>query len=390
MKELLVNGQLVCADRVVDGWLLTEDNRIAAIGTAEEPAPLTDAVPVDMDNAYVLPGFIDVHAHGGGGHRFGGRAADNTGVRQFHAIHGTTSMLAAVGTASLRTISSDLAELGGTPEAITGCSRLLGIHLEGPYITPSRRGAHDPARIRKPDRREFHELLSVAAGRVRLVTAAPELPGFYDLLAEAAHGGCYVSAGHTDATARQFLDGFARGVRSLTHTFNAMRAITHRDPGPLAAVVDSDVFCELICDGVHVAPDMVRVLRRLAGAERIVLVTDASAWAGCADGRYTAVNRVVNVGDGAVRIAGTDTLAGSVLTMAEAARRYAMFTGAAITELAQVASANAARLLGEEDRLGALRPGHLADLVVLDQELACVGAMVDGLWLRRPDVDSRG
>jgi N-acetylglucosamine-6-phosphate deacetylase len=161
-----------------------------------------------------------------------------------------------------------------------------------------------------------------------------------------------------------------------------MRPISHRAPAVLEAIVDSPVFCELICDGVHVHPTFVRMLRALAGHDRVVLVTDAVAWAGYPDGEYQSQDRRVEVRDGGVYLHGTSTLAGSTLTMAQAARRYASYTGAGMAEIASVTSTNAARVLGEDHRLGRIRRGHVADLVVLDQQFRCVGVMSDGRWAR--------
>ena len=265
-----------------------------------------------------------------------------------------------------------------------GRSRLLGIHLEGPFISAIRKGAHDPGLIRPPDPAELAALQEASAGRLRLLTAAPELAGFGELAAAATAAGVLITAGHTDARGPEFLRAIAAGTRSLTHTFNGMRPVTHRDPGVLEPIVDSDVFCELICDGVHVSPVFVRLLRLLAGRDRLILITDAVAWAGLPEGEYRSGNRHVEIRDRGVRLAGTDTLAGSTLTMGEAVARYARYTGAGLEELARVASTNAARLLGEDHRIGRIRPGHNADLVVVDATRAPAGVMRAGRWIRRP------
>jgi N-acetylglucosamine-6-phosphate deacetylase len=215
-----------------------------------------------------------------------------------------------------------------------------------------------------------------------MITAAPETTGFADLARVAEANSVRVAVGHTDADGPQIRGAIAAGARSLTHTFNAMRPILHRAPGPLEAIVDTDVYCELICDGTHVHPTLVRMLRRLVGENRLVLITDAIEWAGYPDGEYSSVNRRVQMRDGQVRLVGTDTLAGSTLTMGEAVRRYARFTGAGIVELAAVSSTNAACLLGEDHRIGRVQPGYKADLVVLDHDLVCVGVMSGGCWLR--------
>jgi N-acetylglucosamine-6-phosphate deacetylase len=231
-------------------------------------------------------------------------------------------------------------------------------------------------------------LNEASRGKVRLVTAAPEISGFDDLLREAKLESVRIGAGHTDATGEQFLSAIAAGVGSLTHTFNGMRPFTHRSPAVLEAIVDSDVMCEIICDGLHVHPTLIRMLRRLVGPERVVLITDAVAWAGLGDGEYSAGERRVEVKGGRVVVTGTDTLAGSTLTMVEAVRRYVRFTGAGICEAAKVASTNPARLLGEDDRIGAIRAGLDGDLAVLDRHLSCAGVVMRGEWF--PSLEPRG
>jgi N-acetylglucosamine-6-phosphate deacetylase len=386
---LLVDAHVVAGGALVrDGWILVEDGVIADVGAGDRKPPAV-SVRTSLSQAFVLPGFVDVHVHGGGGDSFDGGPAASLRAAAFHTMAGTTSLLAGLATLPAPVLVDQVRQLGARPEELEGGGRLLGVHLEGPFLSPIRKGAHDPSLLRPPDSAELSALCQAAPGRVRLITAAPELTGFAGLVGTALANGVIVSAGHTDADGPQLLGAIAAGVRSLTHTFNAMRPLLHRDPGPLEAIVDSDVYCELICDGIHVHPTLVRMLRRLAGAHRVILVTDAVAWAGVPDGDYRSGHDDVEVRDGRVRLAGTGTLAGSTLTMAEAVRRYARFTGAGVVELATVASTNAARLLGEDHRIGRALPGYQADLVVLDRHLACVGVMSHGRWARAPGNSSR-
>jgi N-acetylglucosamine-6-phosphate deacetylase len=201
---------------------------------------------------------------------------------------------------------------------------------------------------------------------------------------EAAAAGVVISAGHTDASGDELVASVADGVQSLTHTFNGMRPSGHREPGPLQAVADTEIYCEIICDGIHVHPTFVRLLRRVAGARRVVLITDAVAWAGLPEGEHRSADRRVEVRHGRVTLAGTDTLAGSTLTMSGAVRRYWEMTGASLTELAAASSGNAARLLGEERHIARLATGYPADLVVLDTARRCAGVMAAGRWVREP------
>jgi N-acetylglucosamine-6-phosphate deacetylase len=275
--------------------------------------------------------------------------------------------------------------LGSLPEAQDGGGRLLGVHLEGPFISAHRRGAHDKIAIRDPDPAELRRLIEAGAGRIRLVTAAPELDRFAELADVAAANSVRLSAGHTDAPGDELLAAVRRGVRSLTHTFNGMRPCLHRDPGPLRVIADSTVVCELICDGIHVHPAFVRLLHRLAGPRRVVLVTDAVAFAGLPDGEHRSDGRLVHVRDRQVVVAGTSTLAGSTLTMAAAVKNYWQMTGADLGGLAAVSSGNAARMLGEDHRIAAIAPGRAADLVVLNEARDCIGVMASGRSIRMPD-----
>jgi N-acetylglucosamine-6-phosphate deacetylase len=382
--ELLVDAITVVDDELVrDAWIAIADGHIQSIGVGRDQPPAADR-STSLRGATVLPGFIDVHVHGGAGEAFGSDADANERAAGFHLANGTTALLPTLATTTMPQLLQAAGTLGRGDETEPNRPRLLGLHLEGPFISPERKGAHDPALIRPPAGADLTLICEQAHGRVRLVTAAPERAGFADLARTAADTGVRLSAGHTDATGAQLRAAFEAGVESLTHTFNAMRPITARDPGVIAAIVDTTLFCELICDGIHVDPAMVRLLRAAAGRDRVVLVTDASAWAGRPDGDYRTPQRAVEVRSGAVRLAGTDTLAGSTLTMLAAARNYRAFTGADWPELAAVTSGNAARLLGEQHRLGRIRPGYAADLVVLDDRLDCLGVMSAGAWARAP------
>jgi N-acetylglucosamine-6-phosphate deacetylase len=376
--QLFRNGNVIASDTTDSGWLLLEDGIIADLGASgTEPNGIEHTV--DLMGSHVLPGFVDIHVHGGGGRSFGADADANAAVSTFHATGGTTSLLAGITTAPT-SVMLDGARALGDPREVDGGAEIIGLHLEGPFISVLRKGAHNAAQIRPPDSAELASINAAARGKVRLVTAAPEEPGFEDLLRQATLSNVRIGAGHTDATGEQFLTAIAAGVRSLTHTFNGMRPFDHRSPAVLQAVVDSDVMCEIICDGLHVHPTLIRMVRRLVGPKRVVLITDAVAWAGLGDGEYSSGERHVEVVGGRVVLAGTNTLAGSTLTMIEAVRRYMQFTGAGLREAAMVASTNPARLLGEDNRIGEIRVGLQGDLVVLDQQLSCVGVVKRGDW----------
>lgn len=371
--QVLRAARVVTDQVYVDGWVAVRDGVIAEVGAGRAP----DADVVDLGEVSLLPGLVDVHVHGGGGAGFGADVEATQRALAYHAQGGTTALLATLVSNPLDVIEAQLAAVA---QADSGSPRLIGVHLEGPFISVERRGAHNPAYLCAPTESDVRRVLDVVPGLVRAVTAAPELGGFDGLVRAVDAAGAYVSAGHTDAGGDVLVAAAASaGVRALTHVFNGMRPLHHREPGPLQALTDTSLFCELICDGEHLHPATVRAIRSVVGPERVVLVTDAVPWAGLPDGAYA--GGIVEVRDGAVRLAGTDTLAGSALTMAEALRRYATYTGSGLPELALVAATNPAALAGESGRLGRIAPGYAADFTVLDAELRCVATMVAGRWV---------
>jgi N-acetylglucosamine-6-phosphate deacetylase len=240
----------------------------------------------------------------------------------------------------------------------------------------------DAARFIAPDLAVADRLL--AGGGVRLITLAPELPGGLELVRAAVAADVVVSMGHTDATYAQAAAAVAAGARAATHTFNAMRPLHHREPGVIGAVLDLDaVTCEVICDGVHVDPAAVRLLERSKGPERTMLVTDAIEATGLPDGDYRLGDRAVSVADGRATLPGTDTIAGSTLTMDRALRNAVAFCGVAVEAAARMAATTPAELLGISDRKGLVAPGRDADLAILEPDLSLAGVLVRGAWARR-------
>jgi N-acetylglucosamine-6-phosphate deacetylase len=332
----------------------------------------------------VLPGFIDVHVHGGGGAQCNTDDADEIHrVARFHAERGTTALLAT-------TMAAPVDELVRAVDAIrvaarapaAGCAEVLGAHLEGPFLSLRWAGAMDPTRLLEPDPAIAERL--VGAGGVRSMSLAPELPGALEVVRALAAAGIVVSIAHTDATYEDANAAVAAGARAVTHTFNAMRLLHHRDPGVLAAALGNDALtCELICDGVHVDPAVVALLVRLKGPTRTVLVTDAILAAGLPDGDYLLGDRPIQVAGGRASLPDSDTLAGSTLTMDHALRNVVAFAGVPVEEAARMAATTAAELLGITDRKGILAAGRDADLVILDSDLSVAGVIARGEWVRR-------
>ena len=362
-----------------NGWVELHGGTIAAAGTRESwrsrPASATiiDASEVAGPGAILTPGFVDLHGHGGGGFSYEGDGADIRAARALHLAHGTTRAVLSLVSGSLEHLTEQVARIAAMTKTDAG---ILGSHLEGPFLDPGHRGAHDPAALRAATPDAVAALLEAGAGTIRQVTLAPELPGAADAIRAFREAGVCVAVGHTDADLEATRAAFEAGASILTHAFNAMPPLHHRAPGPVgAATADARVTLEVIADGVHVHPELIRILFAAAPG-RIALVTDAMAAAGTGDGRYVLGELEVDVVDGVARIAGTDTIAGSTLTQ-DAALRVAVGAGVDLADALGALTVVPARAVGRPD-LGILAPGHAADAVLLDASLTVRAVWCDG------------
>jgi N-acetylglucosamine-6-phosphate deacetylase len=357
-----------------DAWVLFDGAVIAASGSGFATAPAADQ-SVDLGGARLVPGFIDLHGHGGGGHSYDDGGAELAAALDAHRSHGTTRTVMSLVANPLRELRERLGEIAAL---VAADPLVLGSHLEGPFLAPGQRGAHNADFLRLPDPGSVESLLAAAAGTLRQLTIAPELPGALDAIAELAAVGVAVAVGHTEATFEQTREAFDAGARMLTHAFNAMPGIHHRAPGPvLAALEDSRVTLELILDGRHVRPEVARLLFHEAPA-RVALITDAMAAAAAADGDYRLGSLNVSVRNGLAVLSGTSTIAGSTLTQ-DVALKLAL-SDVALAPSAAVAALTAvpARALGLGDRLGLLEPGYAADAVVLAADGTVTRVWADG------------
>lgn len=379
-KLILASEQIVTANGVRSGELVIENGRIATV-RQRTGAPGA----FELGTCTVLPGYIDLHVHGGGGAQCNTNDPDEVlSVARFHAMHGTTALLATTVAAGIEELEAALAAIAACA-SLSGGAAVLGAHLEGPFVSRRRPGAMDPAMFIDPDRRSLGRLLAAGAGTVRAMTVAPELPGGLDLIRTLTTAGVIASLGHSDATYGETQAAVTAGARCATHTFNAMPPLHHRAPGLLGAVFDLDeVTCELICDGVHVHPAALRLAFRAKGPARTALVTDAIQAAGMPDGEYRLGGATVTVSCGRAVIAGCETIAGSTLAMDAAVSNAVRFLGISLQEAAVLASGNPARVLGMDHRKGAIAPGFDADLTILDDDLRAVGTLVAGLWVYGP------
>lgn len=374
---------IVSADRVfaaegpfAPGWVHVEGDLVVAVGPGAPPRPADE----ELSGATVVPGFVDAHVHGGGGASFdAGTPEAAATVARAHLAHGTTSLNASLVTDTPQRLATQLRELG----ALVDDGLLAGLHLEGPWLSPRHAGAHDPALLAAPTPQDVDDLLRAGDGRLRMVTLAPELPGALDAVRRLVDAGVTVAVGHTDATYDVTCAALDAGATVGTHLFNAMRGLHHREPGPVAALLEHPgAYVELIADGVHLHPAVLGLAARVA-SRRTVLVSDAMAAAATGgDGDYRLGPMDVEVRDGVARLAGSGTIAGSTLTVAAAVRYAAGVAGVSLAYAVHAASTAPAAMLGL-DTVGALRPGLRADLVVLDERLDVARVMRRGSWVDR-------
>ncbi len=360
---------------VKDGSLIVDGTRIAR--TAPENAQV-----VDVTGHWLVPGFVDIHNHGGGGASFTSGTANDvvTGIRT-HRLHGTTTLVASTVTGDMDLLVrqagllSELAEQGD----------IAGIHFEGPFISPCRKGAHSEALLRDPDPAEVRKLIDAARGKAKMVTLATELPGGIDSVRLLTEHGVIAAIGHTDATYEQTVEAIEAGATVATHLFNAMPTLGHRAPGPIAALLEDDrVTIELINDGTHLHPASLQLAFHHAGADRVAFITDAMDAAGFGDGRYLLGPLEVEVSDGVARLVEGGSIAGSTLTLDRAFKRAVTLDRLPVEATVTALSANPAKLLGMYDEVGSLEPGKYADLVLLDTDFNLKGVMHRGEWVVDP------
>ncbi|MYZ09496.1 N-acetylglucosamine-6-phosphate deacetylase [Streptomyces sp. SID2999] len=374
---MLTGGTVVLPTGEVPGGQVAVDGRRIA-----ERAP-EGAEVLDVRGHWVVPGFVDLHNHGGGGAAFsGGAEAALTAVRT-HRAHGTTTLVASTVTDDLDV----LARQAGILAELAEQGDIAGVHFEGPFISPCRKGAHSEALLRHPDPAEVRKLVDAARGHAKMVTLATELPGGLDSVRLLAEQGVIAAVGHTDASYEQTVAAIDAGATVATHLFNAMPPIGHRDPGPITALLeDGRVTVELINDGTHLHPAALQLAFHHAGAERVAFITDAMDAAGSADGRYLLGPLEVEVRGGVARLVEGGSIAGSTLTLDRAFRRAVTVDRLPVTDVVRALSANPARLLGMADRIGSLEPGKDADLVLLDADFALKGVMRRGEWVVAPQL----
>jgi len=384
---ILTARRLYDGSRLIDHPIVVvEDGRIASIATRAKSSVPSGARIVDFPDATLAPSFFDIHIHGAAGHD----AMEATpealaAMGRFLASRGAASFLATTVTAPLDTTLcavSGLAKLIAAPPA-EGAAHPLGIHLEGPFLSHLKRGAQPAEHLLSPDIAVFDRLFDAAEGHVRLMTLAPELPGAAELVEHATRRGVRVSLGHSDATAAETRAAIAAGAVSATHTFNTMRPLDHREPGILGTILaDDSLFAELICDGIHSAPEITKIWWRAKGPDRAILVTDAMSAAGMPDGEYRLGGFPVEVSNGRAMTGGV--LAGSVLTLDRALQNFLAFTGASLDQGLRLLTANPARLIGLGAEAGSLAAGGAANLVAVGADGTLAASFLNGRLVSGP------
>jgi N-acetylglucosamine-6-phosphate deacetylase len=385
MKTAFLTRECVGAEGSVrDAVICVEDGRITAVGKRDEVAIPAGVSVVDLGEGLLAPGFIDMHIHGGAGHDVMEGTADALAAMETHlAKHGTTSYCPTTVSAkvdkTLRALECLADEIEGVdkraPKPLRACP--LGVHLEGPFISKGKAGAHPLDCILEPSLELFELFWQAARGHVKVITIAPELEGAEELIREATKRGVCVSLGHSNATLEETRRGMAAGGRHTTHIFNAMRPLDHREPGILGCALTEDrLSAEVIADGVHVSPEMVKLVVKAKG-ERAVLVTDALSATGMPDGNYQLGGFFVELkGD---RCMSHGRLAGSVLTLSRAVRNVMEFAGITLECALQFATANPARTLGLHGHKGGIAPGADADFVLLKADGQVSAVIVNGM-----------
>ncbi len=382
MKTLIVNGKILSPAPLPWGYaILIEDGRIAAVAPGAHVVGASRDFPADLPRLdagghWVVPGLIDIHVHGGSGSDTmdaDPQALPN--MARFFAERGVTSFLPTTVATSAEQVTAAIQRVGSYRQTSDG-ARVLGIHLEGPYLQHQYRGAQPPQHLRLAHPQEYLPWLE--SGLVKLFTVAPEIEGVLSLIERGSAVGVKFAVGHSAASYETMRDAVAKGLTQSTHTFNGMPPLHHREPGVIGAVLtETCIYAQVIADGVHLHPAVVKLVFEAKGVRRTVLITDAVRAAGAADGTHRLGDQIITVKDG---IARTDSgsLAGSTLTMDQALRNAHAFTNRPWDELLPSATCVAAESLGLADQIGSLKPGAYADVVFMDEDFQPRLTMVAG------------
>ncbi|WEK53497.1 MAG: N-acetylglucosamine-6-phosphate deacetylase [Candidatus Cohnella colombiensis] len=382
MGNLLIhNARVVAPDATIEnGWVLLNEGIIVEVGSGEIDLTRTDTAMINAAGMWLIPGFIDVHVHGGAGSDFMSADADGLStITKFHATHGTTSIVATSLTASREELTAILDRTHHYMSKAMPYAQVVGVHLEGPFVSEKWRGAQNPAFIAPPQLAWLEEWVSRYPDLIKLQTLAPETEGALDYIERLTQLGIVASCGHTDATYEEIIASADRGLRQATHTFNAMRSLHHREPGTVGAVLtDSRIRTEVIADGHHVHHAAIKLLVAAKGRNGVILITDAMEASGMPDGDYKIGELPVQMIDGVARLKDSGNLAGSTLTMIQAFRYMVNKVGVSVEDASQMASGNPANQLGIDAVTGSITSGKRGDLLLLDDTLTLHNVWIGG------------
>lgn len=379
-KTVILNGTIITPFQMVrDKAICIEEGRISSIKDKKHIINHVDAEIIDAANGFIVPGFIDIHVHGGGGSDvMDGSYEALKQIAKTDSISGTTSFLPTTMTMNKEKIIASLKSVREAYKKGTGAAEILGVNLEGPYINPLKKGAQKEEDISSPSIEEFLEFNNASGNLIRIVTIAPEMPGAINFIRWLSEHNIIASVGHSDATYKQVQEGIKAGLTHVTHIFNAMRKFDHREPGTAgAALFSPELVVEMIADGIHLHPVTMKIIVKIKEPEKIILITDAMAATGEPDGTYSLGGQEVVVKNDEARLK-NGTLAGSILTLDKAVRNMVNIAGISLIEAIRMVTINPAKCLGVENRKGSLEPGKDADIAVLDESLRVKTTLVRG------------
>lgn len=371
-KVVITNARIVTEEQLIEnGMIVLDGGKIVSIGEAGRPAEAGADEVIDAKGGWVLPGFIDVHVHGGYGADWMDASTESIDtITRFHGGHGTTSIVATTLTGPKEQLESVLDVVHKYQSNEMPYAQVVGVHLEGPFINVKWKGAQNPAYIVPPQKAWLEEWTAKYPGLIRQLSLAPETEGALELISWLRANGINAAAAHTDATYDQVIAAAEAGLNQAVHTYNAMTGLHHRNPGTVGAVLtDERIHAEIIADGHHVHPACIRLLTKVKTNDNLIMITDAMSAAGLEDGEYDLGGLAVNVRNGVATLKEGNSLAGSTLTMIGALRFVVEKVGVTVEQASRYMSGNPARQLGLFDRTGSLEAGKQADVLLISPEL---------------------